>query len=484
MTIKRGNPDQHLQLVGGTYYARVRVPRTLEKLVGQSHIRRSLKTGSKAEANQRKYKVVAELKDSLEKLRGKPAQVEEKGYTLADARAIREELERLRESPIAEDAEKASTLEDVVSDMAEKVESLHGTPRAIKWHRAATATDSTLRELLEKWLAGADVVNSTKAGHTRALTDLLEFLDDDEARPQDVSQKTAIKFVDAMAAEQKLKHTTQRDRLISLAGFWGWMRRRGHINAGPNPWEDHDISKTQNPGSRPEKRKGGFTADELGRLLQGTPKTRSWPTWDYLPDLMVLGMFTGSRIEKLCDLTAGRVTVHGEGYILNIQGDKTDAGDRLVGVVHPAPVAALKRRLEGRQSDDSLFPELTRGGIDDKMSASASKAFGRYRRACDVPDGTDFHSYRRVVIDVLDKGRKAKPVEIARFVGHKVGNMAADVYAGQSLTPEATLEVAGWVRYPAEVEDAAVALMEANRPAPQASKRTPRPRKAAPGGAL
>ena len=42
MPIKRGNPDQFLQKVGGTYYARVRVPRTLEKYTGQTHIRRTL----------------------------------------------------------------------------------------------------------------------------------------------------------------------------------------------------------------------------------------------------------------------------------------------------------------------------------------------------------------------------------------------------------------------------------------------------------
>ena len=37
MATKRGNPDQYLQKVGGTYYARVRA-RTLEKYTGQTHI--------------------------------------------------------------------------------------------------------------------------------------------------------------------------------------------------------------------------------------------------------------------------------------------------------------------------------------------------------------------------------------------------------------------------------------------------------------
>lgn len=472
MKPRKGNPDQHLQLVGGTYYARVRVPRTLEKVIGQTHLRESLKTGSKAEANRLKHDVVASLKSRIALYRRDPVKSPEHGLTLADARAFREQLQELRESHREEDEEHASTLEQVASELAEKVEALHGTARAVKWHKAATDTEDSLDTLMGKWLAANDYRESTNAGHRKALSDLLAFLDDPEARPRDITQKTAVRFVDHMVDSKTLAATTMRDRLVSLGGFWTWMQTRAVIPGGTNPWQGHRISKTQNPGTRPPKRKGGYTPDELIKLLQGTQQARGWPTWSYLPDLMVLGMFTGSRLEKLCDLTAGRVEACPAGYLLHIQGDKTDAGDRLVGVVHPAPVAALRRRLEGRQPSDILFPELAPGGLDDKMGASATKAYGRYRRACGVPDGTDFHSYRRNVIDVLEKAR-VMPVEIARFVGHKVGNMAADTYAGQSLSPEASLEVAGKVRYPAEVEAAALALVEGDRPAPK-----PLPRKA------
>lgn len=473
MRAKPGNPDQFLQLIGGTFYARVRVPRSLEKVVGQTHLRQSLKTGNKAEANRLKHRVVADLKAAIEAYRKDPVKPGQPGLTLAEARVFREELQRLRESPREEDEDKAATLELVASDIAEKVESLHGTPRAVKWLKAATATEDSLDALMGQWLGANDYRESTNAGHRKALADLLAFLEDPEARPRDVTQKTAARYVDAMVGSKTLAAATMRDRLVTLGGFWKWMSTRGAVPLGFNPWRDHRISKAQNPGTRPPKRKGGYAPDELVKLLQGTAQARGWPTWSYLPDLMVLGMFTGSRLEKLCDLTAGRLEASGAGFILHIEGDKTDAGDRLVGVVHPAPVAALRRRLEGRQPGDILFPELAPGGLDDKMGASATKAYGRYRRACGVPDGTDFHSYRRNVIDVLEKAR-VMPVEIARFVGHKVGTLHADTYAGQSLSPEATLEVAGKVRYPAEVEAAALALVEGDRPAPKALPRKAR----------
>jgi len=72
MATSKSNPDQYLQKVGGTYYARVRVPRTLEKYTRQTHIRKSLETGDKAEANRRKHAVVGKIKAELERLRKAP----------------------------------------------------------------------------------------------------------------------------------------------------------------------------------------------------------------------------------------------------------------------------------------------------------------------------------------------------------------------------------------------------------------------------
>ena len=73
--------------------------------------------------------------------------------------------------------------------------------------------------------------------------------------------------------------------------------------------------------------------------------------------------------------------------------DKSEAGTRPVAVVHPAAVAVIKQRLVGAAKDKKaggrLFREL-RQGADSKWSAAATKAFGRYRRSLDVPDGTDF----------------------------------------------------------------------------------------------
>lgn len=170
MATKRGNPDQYLQKVGGTYYARVRVPRTLEKQLRQTHIRKSLQTGDRAEANRRKRTVVARIQDELKRLREAPKALEDRGISFADALEWREEARRLE---AAGDHESLSTLEDVAVTHAEKVERLFGHDKALKFYRLATNTADTLVELQDKWLNASDYRESTKAGHRKALAEVL-----------------------------------------------------------------------------------------------------------------------------------------------------------------------------------------------------------------------------------------------------------------------------------------------------------------------
>jgi hypothetical protein len=133
------------------------------------------------------------------------------------------------------------------------------------------------------------------------------------------------------------------------------------------------------------------------------------------------------------------------------------AGIRSTAVVHPAPVAVIKRRLAAANGG-RLFPELSEGGLDDKLSASLSKAYGRYRRACGVPDGTDAHSLRRSCIMTLEHN-DANNRAIARFVGHQVGILAADVYSGFHSRAQ-LLAPASKVVYPEAVQAAAAVLVE------------------------
>lgn len=451
MATKKGNPDQYLQKVGGTYYARVRVPRTLEKFTGQTHIRRSLGTSSRTDANLKKHAVVARIKLELAQLRSKPPKADEPGLTFEDARAIREQLDQLQAMG---DHETRDTVEMVTLDHAEQLERLYGHDKARRWYRTATSSDETLTQLMERWLAGSDYRESTKYGHRKALKEVLAYMGKDDAYPNDITLETAITYIDKNLTQRSLAHSTIRDRLVSLGGFWGWMASRNAVPRGANPWAGHRISKKQNAGTRPPKR--AFTEDELLALLNGNERVKAWPTYSYIPDLMLLGLFTGAREEEICSLLVGDVEAHEDHAVLRIKDSKTKAGIRWVAVAHPVPMSVLERRMHKKATTAQLFTEMSPGGLDDKLSASVVKAFVRYRRTCGVPDGTDFHSFRRNVVTELEAAR-VDQVSTARFVGHKVGTLAADVYS-QGGTKETAIETARSVSHGKKVLAAAAEL--------------------------
>jgi hypothetical protein len=73
-----------------------------------------------------------------------------------------------------------------------------------------------------------------------------------------------------------------------------------------------------------------------------------------------------------------------------------------------------------------------------------------------VPDGTDFHSFRRNVITVLEAAGVGQ-VPISRYVGHKVGTLAGDTYS-QGGNKANAAETSKHIRFGAKVEAAAMLL--------------------------
>jgi integrase len=451
---KGSNPDQYLQRVGNTYYARVRVPRTLEKAIGQTHLRRSLHTSSRVEANLKKHAVVGEMKAQLVSLQKDPAGGQFR-FSFEAARIHRDQLVAAKDR---DDDREELVLIDAAVDGAEQIERLYGSERANRWYRAATTTTDTLSDLMDKWLSVSDYKASTNSGHRKALAEVLAFLKNDHAVPSDVTRKVALKYLDDDLTKRGLSYNTLRDRLASLGGFWKWMQSRDAVPPGINPWTGHKLSKQAHKGRGEAKRT--YTDEEFVKLLQGDDRVTKWPTYPCLRDLVVLGLYTGARLDSLCSLTADRVELQMGVAVLSIKGDKSKAGTRPVGVTNPAALKVIERRAKGLKGTALLFPELSQGGYDKKLSSSSSKAYGRYRRACGVPDGTDFHSFRRNVVTVLEAAG-VHQVAIARFVGHKVGTMAADVYS-QGGTKQNAIETSRKIKYSREVEAAVAALVAAS----------------------
>jgi integrase len=193
-------------------------------------------------------------------------------------------------------------------------------------------------------------------------------------------------------------------------------------------------------------------------VLHGTPQANRWDRYPRVRDLLLLGLYTGARLNELCSMRVGDVVVveDASSATLQIREGKTNAATRTVAVTHWAVLALLKRRLADKKPTAQLFEELRPGGADKKLSDSVSKTFTRYRRACGVPDGTDYHSLRRSFL-TLHEHKGTDYVAVARFVGHEIPTMMHAVYSA-GASREALLKVADATRYSPEVEKSVAGL--------------------------
>jgi hypothetical protein len=344
MASKRPNTasekTRYLRKIGHTWYVRVKVPRPLQQAYpGRTHVIFTLDTRDLNEAYRRKWDRVAAIKRSFvataQRLaRGEPLISPEAGdeATPADYRAA-----------LAEAREKGDeSLEEIVQDLAiEHAEKLYPRaadfPKAKRWYDTATSATPPLDSLIDVWLAESEYREQTKRQHRQAYAELREFIGAN-ALPEHVTDDTALDFVECIESSGK-SYATRRRKVNSLGAFWKWMAKRKHVPRSVNPWRGHTL-KRRDAASAGRGKKRAYRDQELVALLGGAPEFRG------LRDVVVLGLYTGARLDELCSLRRADVrSIDGGAFFISIERSKTAAGVRSIAVVHPLPCAVLASRL-------------------------------------------------------------------------------------------------------------------------------------------
>jgi integrase len=177
------------------------------------------------------------------------------------------------------------------------------------------------------------------------------------------------------------------------------------------------------------------------------------PTYLALREVMALGLYTGARIDEICSLRREGIRIERGTAFMEIANSKTAAGERVIAVAHPIPLAIIKSRLrEKSNTTNQLFHELKGGGYDEKLSWHVGQAFRYHRNGRELTGATDFHSLRRTFITRLEN-LGVDQVHIARYVGHSLPTLAFKVYSG-GATDSTQRATARSIHYPRKVEDA------------------------------
>jgi len=188
-----------------------------------------------------------------------------------------------------------------------------------------------------------------------------------------------------------------------------------------------------------------FLSDEmLGHSAKALNK--SYQFW-----VPLISLFTGARINELCQLDTVDVKREGKHWCISIndENDKTlknKSSRRIIPLSKTLIDIGFLKFVDQRKRENSekLFPELNKAR--DGYSSVASKWFASYKQRCGITNKKKvFHSFRNTCVSHLQE--KGFPTEkISSFVGHRIESVTIGVY-GQPYSPEALSELANKIDY-------------------------------------
>jgi len=400
------------------------VPRPLREVMGKKKLLRSLRTDDLRQAQGLRWPVVAELKAEIEAARGgNPRTV--KRSVLQEALEWREAI---RQAPDPETEEIVrQALEDRVENWGGKpvaVDEETGTPllppEASTFAQVALGTATPLATYLDRWLAGADYTERTKAD-CRTAVDKFEGWCLEAGYPaviERVNDKLAAEYRDLGLIAKGVPWGTANKKLSMLRRYWKWLGASG-LASNANPWAAKSIRKPKRNKIAPDAATAAerpFTDEEMRLLLAGQPDRD-------LADAMRIAALSGMRLEEIGQL---RVQDCRDG-MFDIVRAKTKAGVRSV-PIHPDLAPILEDRCKGQDPKAFLFPDFPDSGWDGNRTMAISKRFATYRRRVGVDDArpgarrskVNFHSFRRWFATKCEEAGQRENV-VARVMGHERG---------------------------------------------------------------
>lgn len=401
-----------------------------------------LPTDSLAVANRLKWPVVARLKQQIEEAKRGAG----KDTLTRDALDLAAMLAR------AKSTEEKASIDDAIAMLAESIAGREigtdhdpetGEPFAIfdpKRERQAEAFMAIARGQATPldhhhaaYLASLKVKPRTLGDDRRAIK-YLETWCEREAIPrtlQAITRKVATRFADALAGlSGGLQPRTLSKYLLRLSRYWQWMAHREYVEV--NVWQGVTVPIPETPHDEEER---PFTEDEMKALLSG-------PASPAMHDLMRIAALTGARIDPIVDLKVKDC----EGGLFVFKPQKKEKKPRPV-PIHPDLAEIVRRRTEGKASEDDIFPEWPapkKEGSQRERSFKASNAFTKYRRLVGVEEKVpgkrrslvNFHSFRRWFITQAERADQMETI-IAAVVGHKRGSITLDRYSAGPMMEQA-----------------------------------------------
>lgn len=459
----------NLELQGGTYHVRLAVPADVRTAFGNRRIlSQSLMTGVHQEALDRRLPILAKWKSQIKIARdGKPLPDDWQDPINAavgelDAQKKLRKLaiigEEVVPSTMASEArdwkkqnpEASMRLERLVDEytalgvegeilftnMINMSAKLYIERAFNKKHKLSGEQQHELVELLNGSYKPKSPISKARLAAFRSFRTSrnvnLKTIDQQQSKLEklsafltDTGRNLDFDAISSWLDSLKLASKTLTQYLLAGSVFWKWALKhdaywREEYRDRANPFENHDLPKVTGK-VRADAQRRDFTLEDLSSL-HAAALTQGLTV---LADLILLGTYTGARIEELCQLRTGQVITVDGIQSFDITDSKTKAGIRVV-PVHPALADVVKRLIKDSK-DDYLVCTNSRSKYGIRSDPMV-KAFGRLKTGMGFGAQHVYHSIRKTAITQLVRAG-VQGTLIAELVGHETGLVTFDVYS-------------------------------------------------------
>ncbi|TGV20137.1 hypothetical protein E5N72_08640 [Pseudoalteromonas sp. MEBiC 03607] len=436
---KRPSGYRGIAIRGNTYFARLTVPEDVREVIGKSEFWKTLETDDIHIAQKRAALYILEWKAQIKQARGASSAVK-------DALQWKRELEaeKRREAPLiaqlqarSEDGQLCAhqvnelglgSKEHEFSEYLDQVADRKGPDAARTLSNIVYGESLPCTTYLEEWLKSQEgklIPRTIKQRHTA----ILRLNDKFPVLP--IKKTEVARWIIEQEAEGKAEATI-KGLIGSCRSFYDYLMRMGYLDPeGVNPFEGHKYSKKKK-ASRKEQRQ----AWEVEDVIKLVAKAKSKSGDANLHDLILLGAYTGARIEEIAQLKVEDVKTKDGITFLSIDESKSNAGLRDIPVHND--ILPLVNSLAESSPDGYLLPneKITSNG---ERSSAIGKRFGRLKRSLGYDERYVFHSLRKTLSTLLER-LGLHHNQAAEITGHeKVGETYGTYSVGLTIVEKAEL---------------------------------------------
>lgn len=417
----------------GVYYFRMRVPLHLVGALGCTHIKRSLATRKHREALVRGAQLLDKVQAVFEAaVRGERVSIDPLPWV--PARTVTPQvLLSVREADSPESS--GPLISEVLNDYLQEQQR----------EGVSVKTLSDKRSVVQLFIriVGDLPINEISREEARRFKSVALRL---PPRINLLSDKPLEQLIDA--AEETISITTFNNYVKNLSTVFGYAENEGYTAS--NPFKGLRVQQKQKANTLRER----FTDEDLSKLFNAVQKYRNTEKY-YRYWLPILGMFTGARLNELCQLyLSDFVEIDGIQCIHfqathDDQSLKTPTSERVVPIHSKLVELGLLDFVERQHSlgHDRLFQTLSLHK-QNGYSQAPSRWFAGLRAALGFADGEgrkDFHSFRHTVADILKQQGVSESL-IGGILGHSTGGITYTRY-GKDFRPDVLKPIMRMLNY-------------------------------------